>query len=76
MSVKDLLVENLTIINYGSTILPQAHITWADMHGPGPGIPPNYNLGVSDLMAVYVFSLVNGYPYCNTQGGVEPQNCP
>ncbi|MHC4697426.1 MAG: hypothetical protein ACYTFA_11840, partial [Planctomycetota bacterium] len=29
VSVKDLLVENLTIINYGSYQQPQAHLTWA-----------------------------------------------
>ncbi|MHC4697218.1 MAG: hypothetical protein ACYTFA_10780 [Planctomycetota bacterium] len=76
VSVKDLLVEQLTLINYGSTNLPQMHPTWADMHGSGTGIPPNYNLSVSDLSAVYVFSLVNGYPYVNTQGGLDPQDCP
>jgi hypothetical protein len=76
VSVKDLLVENLTIINYGSYNLPQMHMTWADLHGSGTGIPPNYNLGVADLMAVYVFGLVNSHPYVNTQGGLDPQDCP
>jgi cysteine-rich repeat protein len=75
VSVKDLLVENLTIINYGSYDLPQMHITWADFHGPGPGMRPNYNLGVADLMALYVFGLVNGHPWVNTQGGLDPQHC-
>jgi hypothetical protein len=76
VSVKDLLVENLTIINYGGYNLPQMHPTWADLHGAGTGIPPNYNLGVADLMAVYVFGLVNSHPYVNTQGGLDPQDCP
>ncbi|MHC4698314.1 MAG: right-handed parallel beta-helix repeat-containing protein, partial [Planctomycetota bacterium] len=76
VSVKDLLVENLTIINYGSNNLPQMHPTWADLHGPGTGIPPNYNLSVADLMAVYVFSLTDNKPYVNTQGGLDPQGCP
>jgi hypothetical protein len=76
VSVKDLLVENLTIINYGGYNLPQMHMTWADLHGSGTGIPPNYNLGVADLMAVYVFGLVNSHPYVNTQGGLDPQDCP
>ncbi len=76
VNVKDLLVENLTLINYGSFALPQAHMTWADFHGTGTGIPPNYNLSVADLMAVYVMSLVNSWPYENTQGGLEPQKCP
>jgi hypothetical protein len=51
------------------------HMTWADLHGSGPGIPPNYNLGVADLMAVYVFSLTDSKPYVNIQGGMDPQNC-
>ncbi|MHC4696250.1 MAG: hypothetical protein ACYTFA_05870, partial [Planctomycetota bacterium] len=40
VSVKDLLVENLTIINYGGFTQPQMHMTWADLHGSGTGIPP------------------------------------
>jgi hypothetical protein len=76
VSVKDLLVQNLTIINYGGLTLPQMHPTWADLHGSGTGIPPNYNLGVADLMAVYVFGLVNSHPYVNSQGGLDPQDCP
>jgi hypothetical protein len=68
VSVKDLLVESLTIINYGGHNLPQMHMTW--------GIPPNYNLSVADLMAVYVFSLTDSKPYVNTQGGLDPQDCP
>jgi hypothetical protein len=76
VSVKDLLIENLTIINYGGYDLPQMHLTWADLHGAGTGIPPNYSLSVSDLMAVYVFGLVNSHPYVNTQGGLDPQDCP
>jgi predicted outer membrane repeat protein len=66
VSVKDLLVENLTIINYGGFTQPQMHMTWADLHGSGTGIPP----------AVYVFALVNSHPYVNTQGGLDPQDCP
>ncbi|MHC4698481.1 MAG: hypothetical protein ACYTFA_17245, partial [Planctomycetota bacterium] len=61
--------------NYGSYQQPQAHLTWADLHGSGTGIPPNYNLSVADLMAVYVFGLVNSHPYVNTQGGLDPQDC-
>jgi hypothetical protein len=75
VNVKDLTCEQLTQINYGSTTLPQMHPTWADLHGDGWGIPPNYNLNVSDLMAVYVMSLVNSWSYVNTQGGLDPQNC-
>ena len=76
VSVKDLGIQNLTIINYGSYDLPQMHMTWADLHGGGTGIPPNYNLAVSDLMAVYVMSLTNSWPYVNSQGGLDPQACP
>jgi hypothetical protein len=76
VSVKDLLVTQLTLINYGSATLPQAHATWVDLHGPGVGIPPQYILNVSDLTAVYVFGLTNTLPWVNTQGGLDPQDCP
>jgi hypothetical protein len=76
VNVKDLLVTQLTLINYGSATLPQAHPTWVDLHGPGVGIPPQYILNVSDLTAVYVFGLTNTLPWVNTQGGLDPQDCP
>jgi hypothetical protein len=40
------------------------------------GNPPNYILNVSDLQAVYVHSLTNGLPWVNTQGGLDPGDCP
>jgi hypothetical protein len=76
VNVKDLLVTQLTLINYGSATLPQAHPTWVDLHGLGTGIPPNYILNVADLQAVYVYSLTNGFPWVNTQGGLDPADCP
>jgi hypothetical protein len=76
VNVKDLQVTLLTIVNYGGPTLPQAHPTWVDLHGLGTGIPPNYILNVSDLQAVYVYSLTDGKPYVNTQGGLDPQDCP
>ncbi|MHC4696439.1 MAG: metallopeptidase domain-containing protein [Planctomycetota bacterium] len=76
VNVKDLMVTLLTIQNYGGPNLPQAHPTWVDLHGLGTGIPPNYILSVADLQAVYVFSLTNGLPWVNSQGGVDPQDCP
>jgi hypothetical protein len=76
VNVKDLMVTLLTMVNYGTAIKPQAHPTWVDLHGLGTGIPPNYILGVADLQAVYVFSLTRGLPYVNTQGGLDPQDCP
>jgi hypothetical protein len=76
VNVKDLLVTQLTVINYGSATLPQAHPTWVDLHGPGVGIPPQYILNVSDLTAVYVFGLTNNLPWVNTQGGLDPLDCP
>jgi hypothetical protein len=76
VNVKDLLVTQLTLINYGSASLPQAHPTWVDLQGPGVGIPPQYILNVADLTAVYVFGLTNTLPWVNTQGGLDPQDCP
>jgi hypothetical protein len=76
VNVKDLQVTLLTIQNLGGPNLPQAHPTWVDLHGLGTGIPPNYILNVADLQAVYVYSLTNGLPWVNTQGGLDPQDCP
>ncbi|MHC4697394.1 MAG: SBBP repeat-containing protein [Planctomycetota bacterium] len=76
VNVADLQVTILTILNYGTVNKPQAHPTWVDLHGLGTGIPPNYILNVADLQAVYVYSLTNGLPYVNTQGGLDPQDCP
>ncbi|MHC4695303.1 MAG: M4 family metallopeptidase [Planctomycetota bacterium] len=76
VNVKDLLVTQFTLINYGSATMPQAHPTWVDLHGPGVGIPPQYILNISDLTAVYVFGLSNTLPWVNTQGGLDPGNCP
>ncbi|MHC4696310.1 MAG: M28 family metallopeptidase [Planctomycetota bacterium] len=71
VNVADLQVTLLTILNYGTVNKPQAQPTWVDLHGLGAGIPPNYILNVSDLQAVYVYSLTNGLPWVNTQGGLR-----
>jgi hypothetical protein len=76
VNVADLQVAVFTILNYGSANKPQAHPTWADLHGLGTGAPPNYILDVADLTAVYVFGLTQGLPWVNTQGGLDPQDCP
>ncbi|MHC4698693.1 MAG: hypothetical protein ACYTFA_18340 [Planctomycetota bacterium] len=44
--------------------------------GPSVGILSQYILNVSDLTAVYVFGLTNTLPWVNTQGGLDPQDCP
>jgi hypothetical protein len=76
VNVADLQVTVFTILYYGSVDKPQAHPTWVDLHGLGTGIPPNYILSVADLMAVYVYGLTDGLPWVNTQGGLDPQDCP
>ncbi|MHC4698457.1 MAG: right-handed parallel beta-helix repeat-containing protein [Planctomycetota bacterium] len=76
VNVADLMVTLLTIQNYGTLSKPQAHPTWVDLHGLGTGIPPNYILNVSDLQAVYVYSLTDGLPWINSQGGLDPGDCP
>ncbi|MHC4697978.1 MAG: hypothetical protein ACYTFA_14695 [Planctomycetota bacterium] len=76
VNVADLQVTLLTILNYGTVTKPQAHPTWADLHGLGTGIPPNYILNVADLQAVYVYSLTDSLPWVNSQGGLDPGDCP
>jgi hypothetical protein len=75
-SVVDVFSWVLTKQNYGTATLPQAHPTRMDLHGLGAGIPPDYFLTVSDLSAIYIFGFQRGLPWKNTQGGLEPQNCP
>jgi choice-of-anchor B domain-containing protein len=75
-SVVDVFAWVLTKQNYGTAALPQAHPTWMDLHGGGAGIPPDYFLTVSDLSAIYIFGFQRGLPWENSQGGLEPQNCP
>ncbi len=76
VNVPDLQVTMFTILYYGTVNKPQTHPTWVDLHGLGTGIPPNYILNVSDLQAVYVYSLTDGLPWINSQGGLDPQDCP
>jgi hypothetical protein len=75
-SVVDVFAWVLTKQNYGTAALPQAHVTRMDLCGPGIGIPPDYFLSVCDLQALYVFGFQRGLPWENSQGGLEPQNCP
>jgi hypothetical protein len=76
VNVSDITAWLLTKQNYGTSNLPQAHPTWMDLHGLGTGLPPNYILGVSDLMQIYSFGFVKGLPWKNASGGLDPQDCP
>jgi hypothetical protein len=76
VNVTDVFAWVLTKQNYGTAALPQAHPARMDLHGLGDGIPPDYFLTVSDLSAIYIFGFQRGLPWENTQGGLEPQNCP
>jgi hypothetical protein len=76
VSVVDVFAWVLTKQNYGTAALPQAHPTRMDLHGLGDGIPPDYFLTVSDLSAIYIFGFQRGLPWANSQGGLEPHNCP
>lgn len=53
---------------------PQAHPTWIDLHGLGPGNPPNYILNVSDLTQIK-FPL-QGIPWKNGSGNLQPREYP
>jgi hypothetical protein len=75
-SVVDVFAWVLTKQNYGTAALPQAHPTRMDLHGLGAGIPPDFFLTVSDLSAIYIFAFQRGLPWENSQGGVEPADCP
>ncbi len=74
-SVIDIAAYALTVKNWGTTNLPQAHPTWIDLHGPDPGIPPQYILGVTDLTMI-LRAWVNAWPYENSIGGLAPGDCP
>jgi hypothetical protein len=74
VNVEDLQVMLLTIVNYGGYNLPQAHPTWVDLHGLGPGSLPNYVLNVSDLQQV-MFGLLS-HPWSQYPGNLQPGQCP
>ncbi len=74
-SVIDIGAYLLTLKNWGTLNLPQAHPTWIDLHGPGPGIPPQYILMVTDLTMI-LRAFVDIWPYENTIGGLAPGDCP
>ncbi len=74
-NVTDITAFLLTIQNWGTPNLPQAHPTWVDLHGTGVGIPPNYILGVSDLTMIQR-AFINNWPYENSMGGLAPGACP
>ena len=74
-NIVDLSAYIMTKQNYGTANTPQTHPTWVDLHGLGDGNPPQYILNVSDLNSLK-FSQTPGWPWQNTQGGLEPCNCP
>jgi len=53
---------------------PSAHVTWVDLHGSGPGVPPNYIPNVSDLQRI-LFGL-EGQHYADPPDHLDPADCP
>ncbi len=74
-NVRDISAYLLTLKNWGTTNLPQAHPTWIDLHGPGLGIPPQYIIMVTDLTMI-LRAWVDSWPYENSIGGRAPGDCP
>ncbi len=74
VSVRDISAYLLTVGNWGTPVLPQAHPTWIDLHGPGTGIPPQYIIMVTDLTMI-LRAWVDAWPYENTIGGLAPGDC-
>ena len=48
-NVTDLQAIQSCLVRFPGAQLPQVHVTWADLHGPGIGTPPNYFCNVSDM---------------------------
>ncbi len=74
-SVIDIGAYLLTLKNWGTTNIPQAHPTWLDLHGPGAGIPPQYIIMVTDLTMI-LRAFVDIWPWENSIGGLAPGDCP
>ncbi len=74
-SVIDIAAYALTVKNWGTTNLPQAHPTWLDLHGGGSGIPPQYILNVTDLKMI-LLAWIHVMPYEAGYGGLAPGDCP
>ncbi|MFQ5589737.1 MAG: hypothetical protein ACE5HE_01110, partial [Phycisphaerae bacterium] len=49
VNVVDFGAYFVTVQHFGTAMLPQAHPTWIDLVGSGPGSPPNYIMNVEDL---------------------------
>ncbi|MFQ5589776.1 MAG: hypothetical protein ACE5HE_01305 [Phycisphaerae bacterium] len=75
MNVVDIQAWQLTNQNWGTPNKPQTHPTWVDLHGGGTGIPPNYIINVTDLNALK-FTQTPAWPWPNSLGGLDPQDCP
>jgi len=68
----------LIVMSRGSTYSParrpQAHPTWADLHGLEPGIAPNYILNVADQQILE--KAQEGRERTEFSGALSPANCP
>jgi hypothetical protein len=62
------------ILTVQGTSSPSVHTTWVDLHGLGLGSPPNFILNVSDLQRI-LFG-IEGVPYADTPGQLDPEDCP
>ncbi len=76
VNIRDISAYTFTSQNWGTANLPQAHPTWIDLHGIGTGLPPNYILDISDLIAVQR-ALIDAAPWEGALfGGLSPGDCP
>lgn len=52
----------------------QCHLTWVDLHGLGPGNPPNYIVNVADLQMIMLGLRDNRWT--DVGGNLKPGECP
>ena len=75
-NVTDQQAIQLTLTNWPGKNEPQLHVTWADLHGPGIGTPPQYLPNVSDLqMFLKAFGLDETWTSTHTDNR-NPNACP
>ncbi|UCE62104.1 MAG: hypothetical protein JSU63_10415 [Phycisphaerales bacterium] len=71
VNVSDVQAFALTAEGLGS---PSAHVTWVDVHGLGPGSPPNGILNVSDLQQILLG--LAGAQFSDCPDHLAPADCP
>ncbi len=74
LNLSDVTASLLTLRNWGTSNLPQAHPTWVDLGGCGLGSPPDYLLFEEEDLNVMLDGML-GYPWTRNPRHIDPGHC-